>query len=104
MKAAAEDALLLRWGRWTRKAKLGSWPINDAMAGFDNSIIPWLKKRDIAILGWETPDYAPHPPGDLPPSAVHNFALTIRAFTFSTAPISTSSAKPPLHAIDGNSC
>src|SRR5437773_7035225 len=25
----------------------------------------------------ETPDYAPHPPGDLPPSSVHNFALTI---------------------------
>jgi kynurenine formamidase len=77
VKAMAGDALLLRWGRWTRRAKLGPWPINDAMAGFDNSIIPWLKKRDIAILGWETPDYAPHPPGDLPPSAVHNFALTI---------------------------
>jgi kynurenine formamidase len=77
VKAMAGDALLLRWGRWTRRAKLGVWPINDGMAGFDNSIIPWLKKRDIAILGWETPDYAPHPPGDLPPSSVHNFALTI---------------------------
>jgi len=40
-------------------------------------VIPWLKKRDIAILGWETPDYAPHPPGDLPPSSLHNFVLTI---------------------------
>jgi kynurenine formamidase len=77
VKAMAGDALLLRWGRWTRRSKLGPWPINDAMAGFDNSILPWLKKRDIAILGWETPDYAPHPPGDLPPSSVHNFALTI---------------------------
>ena len=47
------------------------------MAGFDNSVIPWLKKRHIAVIGWETPDYAPHPSGDLPPSAVHNFALTI---------------------------
>jgi kynurenine formamidase len=77
VKAMAGDALLLRWGRWTRRSKLGPWPINDAMAGFDNSILPWLKKRDIAILGWETPDYAPHPPGDLPSSSVHNFALTI---------------------------
>src|SRR5262247_3491333 len=77
VKAMAGDALLLRWGRWTRRAKLGAWPINEGMAGLDNSVIPWLKKRDIAILGWETPDYAPHPPGDLPPSAVHNFALTI---------------------------
>ena len=77
VKAMAGDALLLRWGRWTRRAKLGPWPINEAMSGLDNSVIPWLKKRDVAILGWETPDYAPHPPGDLPPSSLHNFALTI---------------------------
>ena len=77
VKAMAGDALLLRWGRWSRRAKLGPWPINQGMAGLDNSVIPWLKKRDIAILGWETPDYAPHPPGDLPPSTVHNFALTM---------------------------
>jgi len=77
VRAMAGDALLLRWGRWTRRAKLGPWPINQGMAGLDNSVIPWLKKRDIAILGWETPDYAPHPPGDLPASTVHNFALTM---------------------------
>jgi len=77
VRAMAGDALLLRWGRWTRRAKLGVWPITESAAGLDNSVIPWLKKRDIAILGWETPDYAPHPPGDLPPSSVHNFALTI---------------------------
>jgi kynurenine formamidase len=77
VKAAAGDALLLRWGRWTRRATLGPWPIIDAMAGLDNSVIPWLKKRDIAILGWETPDYAPHPAGDLSPSSLHNFVLTI---------------------------
>jgi hypothetical protein len=73
----AGDALLLRWGRWARRSALGRWPVNEAMAGLDNSVIPWLKKRDIAILGWETPDYAPHPPGDLPPSSLHNFVLTI---------------------------
>jgi kynurenine formamidase len=77
VKAAAGDALLLRWGRWTRRATVGPWPINDAMAGLDNSVIPWLKQRDIAVLGWETPDYAPHPAGDLPPSSLHNFVLTI---------------------------
>lgn len=77
VKVTPGDALLLRWGRWTRRAKLGPWPVNDAMAGLDNSVLPWLKKRDIAILGWETPSYAPQPAGDIPGSAVHNFALTI---------------------------
>ena len=71
------DALLLRWGRWARRAKLGPWAIDEGSAGLDNSVIPWLKKRDIALLGWETPGYAPQPPGDLPRIALHNFVLTI---------------------------
>jgi kynurenine formamidase len=77
VKAGAGDALLLRWGRWARRAQLGAWAIDEGSAGFDSSIIPWLKKRDIALLGWETPGYVPQPPGDLPRLAVHDFALTI---------------------------
>jgi kynurenine formamidase len=77
VRAGPGDALLFRWGRWARRARLGTWPVNDAMAGLDNSVIPWLKRRDIAILGWETPSYAPKPPGDLPGNPVHDFALTI---------------------------
>jgi kynurenine formamidase len=77
VKVAAGDALLLRWGRWARRAKLGPWAIDEGSAGLDNSIIPWLKRRDIALLGWETPGYVPQPPGDLPRLAVHDFALTI---------------------------
>ena len=77
VKVGAGDALLLRWGRWARRAKLGPWPIDEGAAGFDNSIIPWLKQRDIALLGWETPGYVPQPPGDLPRLAVHDFALTM---------------------------
>jgi kynurenine formamidase len=71
------DALLIRWGRWARRAKLGAWPIEEGAAGFDNSVIPWLKKRDVAMIGWETPGYVPQPPGDLPRLALHNFALTM---------------------------
>ena len=77
VKAGPGDALLLGWGRWVRGKKLGPWNINQQTAGLDNSVIPWLKKRDIAILGWETPTYAPKPEGDLPGSPVHDFALTI---------------------------
>lgn len=75
VKAGPGDALLLRWGRWARRAKLGPWPIDDQSAGLDNSVIPWLKKRDIALLAWETPGYAPQPAGDLPRLALHDFVL-----------------------------
>jgi kynurenine formamidase len=71
------DALLLRWGRWARRAATGPWPIDEGAAGLDVSVIPWLKKRDIALLGWETPGYTPQPPGDLSRQAVHDFVLTI---------------------------
>jgi kynurenine formamidase len=77
VRVAAGDALLLRWGRWARRAKRGPWAIEEGAAGFDNSIIPWLKKRDIALIGWETPAYVPQPLGDLPRLAVHDFALTM---------------------------
>ncbi len=76
VKATAGDALILRWGRWARRAAIGPWA-DDAAAGFDNSVIPWLKERDIAVLGWETPGYLPQPQGDLPRLALHDFALTM---------------------------
>ena len=75
--AGAGDALLIRWGRWERRAKLGPWPIEEGAAGFDNRVIPWLKSRDVALIAWETPGYLPQPPGDLPRLALHNFALTM---------------------------
>ncbi len=71
------DAMLLRWDRWARRETVGPFDTWDEAAGFDNSVIPWLKERDIAILGWETPVYTPRPPGDLPTLALHDFALTM---------------------------
>jgi kynurenine formamidase len=76
VKAGPGDALFVRWGKWARRDKVGPWP-DDAAAGLDNSCIPWLKKRDIALLGWETAGYSPQPPGDLTKSALHNFVLEI---------------------------
>jgi kynurenine formamidase len=77
VKVGPGDALLLRWGRWARRAALGPWAIDDGSAGLDVSVIPWLRERDIALLGWETPGYVPQPPGDLPRLAVHDFVLTM---------------------------
>ena len=77
VKVGPGDALVLRWGRWARRKALGPWPIDEGAAGLDASVIPWLKKRDISLLAWETPGYMPQPPGDLPRLAVHDFVLTI---------------------------
>ena len=74
VKAAAGDALVLRWGRYGRRAKLGP---DEGAAGLDNSVLPWLKQRDIALLIWETAGYTPQPAGDLPRNAVHNFIQAI---------------------------
>jgi kynurenine formamidase len=76
-RAGPGDAMLVRWGRWARRAKLGPWDTDQQAAGLDNSVIPWLKKRDVALLGWETPGYAPQPAGDLPRLALHDFVLAI---------------------------
>ena len=74
IKAGAGDALVLRWGRYGRRAKLGP---DDGAAGFDNSILPWLKQRDVAMIVWETAGYSPQPQGDLFRNAVHNFVQAI---------------------------
>jgi kynurenine formamidase len=76
VKVGPGDAFIVRWGKWARRAKVGPWA-NDDAAGLDNSCIPWLKKRDVALLGWETAGYSPQPPGDIPKSSLHNFVLEI---------------------------
>jgi kynurenine formamidase len=68
------DALVLRWGRYGRRAALGP---EEGAAGFDNSILPWLKQRDVALIIWETAGYTPQPAGDLFRNAVHNFIQAI---------------------------
>ena len=71
------DAMFLRWGRWVRRDAVGPFDTWEEAAGFDNRVIPWLRERDIAVLGWETPGYTPRPEGDLPTLALHDFALTM---------------------------
>jgi kynurenine formamidase len=77
--AGPGDAVFIRTGRWVRRAKLGPWDVGKLAAGLDPSVLPWIRKRDIAFLGSESALSAvPIPPeivnGDdyLP---VHNFVL-----------------------------
>ncbi len=77
VKVAAGDALFIRTGRWARRAVTGPFDTSRTgkRSGPSASMIPWLRQRDVALLG-----------GDVPPSlaptdvegetgAVHDFAL-----------------------------
>ena len=78
VKVGPGDAMFIRWGRWARQDDIGPFDTGAEAAGPDNSIIPWLRERDVAVIGWETPGYVPVPEGDeLGRLAVHNFALTM---------------------------
>lgn len=77
VKVGPGDAFFVRWGRWARQDVVGPFDTGLESAGLDNNVIPWLRERDVAVAGWETPGYAPQPEGDLSRVALHNFALTI---------------------------
>lgn len=77
VKVGPGDAFFVRWGRWARQDVVGPFDTGLESAGLDNNVIPWLRERDVAVVGWETPGYAPQPEGDLSRVALHNFALTI---------------------------
>ena len=76
VKVTAGDALFVRTGVWARRKAMGPWLRGRAeggkSAGLDPSVIPWLKRRDIAILGSDHPQYVS--PSSLR-GAVHDFAL-----------------------------
>ena len=70
------DALFVRTGVWARRAVEGPWlrgrSEGGRSAGLHPSVIPWLKERDIAIMGSDHPHYVS--PSNLP-GAIHDFAL-----------------------------
>ncbi len=51
IKIGSGDAVFLRTGRWARRAKLGPWNVGTNAAGWHASAMPWLKQRDVALLG-----------------------------------------------------
>jgi kynurenine formamidase len=76
VKVSAGDALFVRTGVWARRKALGPWLRGRAeggrSAGLDPSVIPWLKQRDVALLGSDHPQYVS--PSTIT-GAVHDFAL-----------------------------
>src|ERR1700676_144571 len=51
VKIGSGDALFIRTGRWARRAKMGAWNVGREAAGLHASTTPWIKQRDISLLG-----------------------------------------------------
>jgi kynurenine formamidase len=45
------DVILIRTGRWARRSAKGPWDASHNSAGLHASCAPWLKKRNVSILG-----------------------------------------------------
>ena len=74
VKVSAGDALFVRVGHWARRKATGEHA--ERSAGLDPTVIPWLKARDVAVMGSEAVhDVMPNRDG-LGPAPVHWFALT----------------------------
>jgi len=68
LKVGAGDVLIIRTGRWARRAALGPW--GGTYAGLQMSCAAWLKKRDIAVLGSDAGS-------DVMPSGVEGVTMPI---------------------------
>jgi|KBSSwiStaDraftv2_1062776.scaffolds.fasta_scaffold15333_2 kynurenine formamidase len=76
VKVSPGDVILLRTGRWARRAKLGPWNVGQNEAGYHASIAPWLKERGVSFL---TSDVAQDVTPSLVPGVnlpVHTLAIT----------------------------
>jgi len=51
IKIGAGDAVFLRTGRWVQRVQKGAWNVAANAAGWHASVMPWLKQRDVALLG-----------------------------------------------------
>jgi kynurenine formamidase len=70
LKLAPGDALLVRTGRWARRAALGPWNVGQNAAGLHASVAPWIKARGVAFLGGDAAQ-------DVVPSMVEGVTLPI---------------------------
>lgn len=51
IRIGAGDALLIRTGRWAKRAAEGPWAYGEGGAGLHASVLPWLRARDVSLLG-----------------------------------------------------
>lgn len=74
IKVGAGDIVFVRAGRWARRAEVGAWATGRQAAGLHASVVPWLKARDVAMLG---SDYT----NDVLPSGVDGVSQPVHQLT-----------------------
>jgi kynurenine formamidase len=70
VKVESGDVVLVRTGRWKRRELEGEWNIMKNSAGLHASCLPWLKQRDVAVVGSDLAT-------DVMPSGVEGFELPV---------------------------
>ena len=73
VKVSSGDVILLRTGRWARREKVG--PFN-TLSGYDASFLPFLKDRDVALIGADSASEVGTVPGF--PLPIHTFVIVAR--------------------------
>lgn len=64
------DVLLVRTGRWVKRAQDGGWRAGSLLAGLHASTLPWLAERDLAAIGCDGIT-------DVVPSGVEGYTLPV---------------------------
>ena len=77
VKIGPGDAVFIRTGRWARRAVTGPFDTNRTAkrSGPSATMIPWLRQRDVALLGGDTPPSVAPSDAEGETGAVHDFAL-----------------------------
>jgi len=77
VKIGPGDAVFIRTGRWARRAVTGPFDTNRTAkrSGPSATMIPWLRQRDVALLGGDVPPSVAPSDAEGETGAVHDFAL-----------------------------
>jgi kynurenine formamidase len=74
IKIGPGDVLIIRTGRWAKRAAEGPWPYGQGGAGLHASVLPWLRARDVSMLAGDAVN-------DVQPSGVQGIGRPIHQVT-----------------------
>ena len=74
VRVESGDVLLIRTGRWVRRASEGPWNVGQSSAGLHASTVKWLKERGVAVLGSDAAS-------DVFPSGVEGYTHPVHLLT-----------------------